>query len=69
MNTISRYNMSGAADPTAYAALTPIQAAQDAEQERVNRLIRLIKTAVDLAGFDLIARIEIRSRASEKIYR
>ena len=66
---IGKYNPSGAPDPTAYAALTTVQAEQDAEQERVNRLIRALKTAIDLAGFDLLARIEIRDRETGRIYR
>jgi hypothetical protein len=51
-------NASGYPDPTAYRA---IQAA-DSEAKRVDALVRAIKYIVGLAGFELVARIELRDK-------
>jgi len=36
---------------------------------RNNRLIKIIKSIIDIAGFDLIARIEVRDRKTGRVYR
>ena len=63
--TGGRYNPEGYHDPTAYCA---IQHATE-EEERVNALIKTIKTILRLAGFELIHRIEIRSVRTRREYR
>lgn len=62
-------NASGYPDPTAHDALLPIAQADAALEARTTRLIKAVKTLIDLAGYDLVARIEIRDRASGKIFR
>jgi len=62
-------NASGANDPTAYAALNLI-VARDSEVERqVHKLIAVTKNIVDLAGFELIGRIEIRHKESGREFK
>lgn len=63
--TGGRYNPEGYEDPTAYSAMRNIAE----EEERVNALIKTIKTIVRLAGFELIHRIEIRSVRTRREYR
>ena len=62
-------NASGCPDPTAHDALRPIAQADTALEARTTRLIKALKTMIDLAGYDLVARIEIRDRESGKIFR
>ena len=41
---------------------------QDSLHERCNLLIRALKVLIDLAGFDLLARIELRDRKTGRRY-
>lgn len=63
--TGGRHNPEGYDDPTAYNAMRNIAE----EEERVNALIKTIKTIIRLAGFELVHRIEIRSVRSRREYR
>ena len=60
-----RCNPEGYDDPTAYHAMQNITE----EEERVNALIKTIKTILRLAGFELASRIEIRSLRTRREYR
>lgn len=62
-------NASGCADPTAYEALAPIAQEEAALEARTTKLIKALKSMIDLAGYDLVARIEIRDRESGKTFR
>lgn len=53
-----KHNASGCPDPTAHDALLPIAQADAALEARTTRLIKALKTMIDLAGYDLVARIE-----------
>lgn len=64
-----KHNASGCPDPTAHDALLPIAQEEAALEARTTRLIKAVKTLIDLAGYDLMARIEIRDRESGKIFR
>ena len=59
------YSPEGYKDSTAYDA---IRNASE-EDERVNALIKTIKTILRLAGFELAKRIEIRSTKTGRVYR
>lgn len=62
-------NGEGYADPTAYEALKAVDR-QDAEQQRkVNALIGVLKYIINAAGFDLLARIELKDRQTGREYR
>lgn len=69
MAKFPRRNASGCPDPTAHDALLPIAQADAELEARTTRLIKALKIMVDLAGYDLIARIEIRDRESGRIFR
>ena len=69
MNEIPFRNPSGCADPTAFQALEPI-AEKDAELERkVNFLIKALKFIIHEAGFELLARIEIKDSKTGRCFR
>jgi hypothetical protein len=62
-------NAEGYSDPTAFNAVTKVLRDEADQLRRVSTVIGLIKSIVDLAGFDLIARIEIRDRKTGREYR
>ena len=62
-------NPEGYGDPTAHAAMSTVQKEQDAADLRVQNFIRAVKTIIDQSGYDLLARIEIRDRATGRDYR
>ena len=62
-------NSEGYADPTAYEAMRKILREENEQQRRVTALICELKHIIDAAGFDLIARIEIRDRRTGREYR
>ena len=68
-DTDFRKNSSGYSDPTAYQGTRNIVREEDAQQKRVATLIGVLKYIIDAAGFDLLARIEIRDRKTGREYR
>ena len=65
-------NSEGYADPTAHGALSNAMrelAVMEETDARCTQLIRTLKSTIDLAGFDLIARIEARDRNTGRTYR
>lgn len=64
-----RKNCEGYSDPTAYAGITNVMREEYEAQKRVNALIGSLKSLIDLAGFDLLNRIEIRDRKTGREYR
>ena len=62
-------NAEGYSDPTAYAGATNILREEYEAQRRVNALIGSLKSLIDLAGFDLLNRIEIRDRRTRREYK
>ena len=62
-------NASGAYDPTAYAALEPIARHDNEVEKHVHKTIAIIKTLLNLLGFELIGRIEIRHKESGREFR
>lgn len=69
MADLSRHNASGCADLTAYDALLPMVQADAALEARTTKLIKTLKSLIDLAGYDLVARIEVRDRSTGRVFR
>lgn len=69
MVKFQKRNASGLPDPTAHDALLPIAQAEEELETRTTKLIKVLKGIIDLAGYDLVARIELRDRKSGKIFR
>lgn len=64
-----RKNSSGYSDPTAYLGTKAIIREENEHQKRVTTLIGVLKYIIDAAGFDLLARIELRDRKTGREYR
>ena len=62
-------NAEGYSDPTAYKAVTKVMREENDQQRRINALIGSLKSLIDLAGFDLLNRIEVRDRKTGREYR
>lgn len=68
-NKIPLRNPSGNRDPTAHDALEGMQRDWESQQDRrAMEAIRALKTMIDLAGYDLLNRIELRDRLTGKKY-
>ena len=57
-------NKSGCNDPTAYAATKPTK-----DEIRVEMLCNAIRDIAELAGFEIMNRMEIRDRKTGKVYK
>lgn len=62
-------NGEGYADPTAYEALKAVDRQEAEQQKKVNALIGVLKYIINAAGFDLLARIELKDRQTGREYR
>lgn len=62
-------NGEGYTDPTAYGAIKTICREEAEQQKKVNALIGVLKYIINAAGFDLLARIELKDRQTGKEYR
>ena len=60
-------NGSGYISPTENAAIMSIEKEIDADN-RANALIRILRSLIDICGFTLIKRIEIRDKATGREY-
>lgn len=60
-----RKNASGYYDPTAYQAIMNV----DADADRCNKLIHMIKDMCDLAGFKVDGRIVLIDQETVKVWR
>jgi hypothetical protein len=58
-------NNSGCPDPTAFEAMKRVNLVDD----NAHKVITTIKNILDLSGFELIGRIQIRHKKSGKIYK
>lgn len=59
------YNGSHCPDPTAYKAIKNI----DDKDERLNKVIRELKTLIEYRGFELVGRVVLRDKETGRIYR
>ena len=57
-------NKSGYNDPTAYAATKPTD-----DEIRVAKLANSIRTMAELAGFEILNRMDIRDTKTGKVYK
>ena len=65
-------NGSGCPDPTAYEAMKNIRSEERKAQivdDNAHKVVNTIKNILDLSGFELMERIQIRHKKSGKIYR
>ena len=64
-----KYNASGLPDPTVYLALKPIIKKDREVEKRANRLIRVLRCMINLAGFELVERVVIRDKETRRVFK
>ena len=62
-------NKEGYNDPTAYKGMMAVLREETDQQRRLTSLIHVLKYIIDLAGYDLLNRIELKDRRTGKEYR
>ena len=62
-------NAEGYTDPTAHDAISKVVREENERQRRVSVVIGILKSAADLAGFDLVNRVVLRDRKTGREYR
>lgn len=62
-------NGSGYPDPTAYSAMKRIQNAESEVDNAAHKVVTTIKNILDLSGFELIGRVQIRHKRSGKEFK
>ena len=62
-------NSEGYSDPTAHDAISQVEREEQERQRRVSVVIGIMKSAADLAGFDLGNRVILRDRKTGREYR
>lgn len=66
-------NGSGCPDPTAYAVMKKIQREERIQNqpidEAAHKVVVTIKNIMDLSGFELVGRIQMKHKNSGKIYK
>lgn len=63
------FNSSGCKDPTAYFAINQVSKEEAELNQRVHLLITTLKNTINLAGFEVISRIEVRDIKTRKEFR
>jgi len=63
------FNAAGCKDLTAYLAIQNVTAEEEALQQRVTRVIYVIKAVVELAGFKLVNRLELEDNRTGKTFK
>ena len=62
-------NAEGYVDPTACNAITKVMREEQERLRRVTAVVGILKSAADLAGFDLVNRVVLRDRKTGREYR
>ena len=62
-------NKEGYSDPTAYKGMMSVLREETDQQRRLSALISVLKYIIDIAGYDLLNRIEVKDRRTGKEYR
>lgn len=62
-------NSEGYSDPTACKAVTKVMQEEQERLRRVTAVVGILKSAADLAGFDLVNRVVLRDRKTGREYR
>ena len=62
-------NKEGYNDPTAYKGMMAALRDETDQQRRLTALISVLKYIIDIAGYDLMNRIEVKDRRTGKEYR
>ena len=61
-------NSEGYPDPTAYDALKVLDEQQTRDRQRISAVIHIVRCVLDLAGFQLVGRIELQDKRTGRVY-
>lgn len=61
-------NSEGYPDPTAYDALKVLSEQQSEDRQRISAVIHIVRCVLDLAGFQLVGRIELQDKRTGRVY-
>ena len=64
-----KLNSEGYYDPTAYMGLRNIVRKENALEQDVTMLIKVLKYIIGKAGFELVSRIEIKDKKTGRVFR
>lgn len=64
-----KLNSEGYYDPTAYMGLRNIVRKENALEQDVTMLIKVLKYIISKAGFELVSRIEIKDKKTGRVFR
>lgn len=62
-------NQDGYKDPTAFQAIKQVIKEEETEEKQLATLVFILKYIINMAGFEPISRIELRSKKSGRVYR
>ena len=62
-------NGSGCSDFTAYKAIQNVTAEEQKIERAANMLVTTIKNILELSGFELVGRIQIKHKKSKKVFK
>ena len=64
-----KLNSEGYYDPTAYLGLRNVVRKENALEQDVTMLIKVLKYIIGKAGFELVSRIEIKDKKTGRVFR
>lgn len=64
-----KLNASGCPDPTAYVALQKVSKEEKELSNKVSELLKVLKTIIEWAGFELIGRIWLKDKKTGREFR
>ena len=62
-------NESGCHDPTAYEAVENVSKEESSIDKDAHKIVSTIKNILDVSGFELVDRIQLRHKKTGKIYK
>lgn len=62
-------NQDGYKDPTAFQAIKQVIKEEETEEKQLATLIFVLKYIINMAGFELNGRIELKNKKSGRVYK
>lgn len=62
-------NQDGYKDPTAFQAIKRVVKEEETEEKQLATLVFILKYIINMTGFELLNRIELKSKKSGRVYR
>lgn len=62
-------NQDGYKDPTAFQAIKQVIKEEETEEKQLATLVFVLKYIINMTGFELIGRIELKNKKSGRVYK